>query len=284
MFYLVDTRDGFCECIDTDDWTQERVTHTQIDYAKSLGISFSVTDIQTPAILRLKATAGVTIKLDFWGWLGSVWFEGATTTISIRLSDIARGFTSDIMYISGICIFLIDDTIQFDKRYSFCSIEIPSSTNVSKVFIDLNSCSDEVATKFFNRYSNHPDMFIIASKHKGYYNYLLKYIASFTFTDADLVFLERAVMSDIDRFGTVFMQLMDTFASSFRSDFIAKNRGIKNAYALGDLQETLKLLGEANINLKKDFDTVGIYLRYLDFLPSSLYKRLEGLVAEIVLS
>ena len=43
------------------------MTHTQIDYAKSLGISFSVTDIQTPAILRLKITAGVTIKLDFWG-------------------------------------------------------------------------------------------------------------------------------------------------------------------------------------------------------------------------
>lgn len=81
-----------------------------------------------------------------------------------------------------------------------------------------------------------------------------------------------------------FTQLMDTFASSFRSDFIAKNRGIKNAYALGDLQETLKLLGEANINLKKDFDTVGIYLRYLDFLPSSLYRRLTGLVAEVVLS
>ena len=284
MFYLVDTRDGFCECIDTDDWTQERVTHTQIDYAKSLGISFSVTDIQTPAILRLKTTAGVTIKLDFWGWLRSVWFEGATTTISIRLSDIARGFTSDGMYISGTCIFLIDDTIQFDDRYRYSVIEVSSSENVSKIFIDLSSCSDEVATKFFSRYSNQWGMFIISSKHKGYYNYLLKYIASFTFTNADLVFLERAVMSDIDRFDTAFKQLMDTFASSFRSDFIAKNRGIKNAYALGDLQETLKLLGEANINLKKDFDTVGIYLRRLDFLPSSLYKRLEGLVAEIVLS
>lgn len=119
---------------------------------------------------------------------------------------------------------------------------------------------------------------------RGYYTYLLKYIASFTFNDADLVFLQRAVMNDIDRFGIVFTQLMNTFASSFRANFIAKNMGIKNAYALGDLQETLKLLGEANINLKKDFDTVGIYLRYLDFLPSSLYRRLEGLVAEIVLS
>lgn len=284
MFYLVDTRDGFCECIDTDDWTQERVTHTQIDYAKSLGISFSVTDIQTPAILRLKTTAGVTIRLDFWGWLRSIWCDDINTVISIRLSDIVRGFTSDIMYISGTCIFLIDDTIQFDKRYSFCNIEIPSSTNVSKIFIDLSSCSDEVATKFFNRYSNHRDMFIIASKHEGYYTYLLKYIASFTFTDADLVFLERAVMSDIDRFGVVFTQLMNTFASSFRANFIAKNRDIKSAYALGDLQETLKLLGEVNINLKKDFDTICIYLRRLDFLPSSLYRRLTGLVAEIVLS
>lgn len=162
MFYLVDTRDGFCECIDTDDWTQERVTHTQIDYAKSLGISFSVTDIQTPAILRLKATAGVTIKLDFWGWLRSVWFEGATTTISIRLSDIARGFTSDSMYISGTCIFLIDDTIQFDDRYRYSVIEVSSSANVSKIFIDLSSCSDEVATKFFSRYSNQRGMFIIS--------------------------------------------------------------------------------------------------------------------------
>lgn len=284
MFYLVDTRDGFCECIDTDDWTQERLTHTQIDYAKSLGISFSVTDIQTPAILRLKTTAGVTIKLDSWGWLGSVWFEGATTTISIHLSGIARGFTSDGMYISGTCIFLIDDTIQFDDRYRYSVIEVSSSENVSKIFIDLSSCSDEVATKFFSRYSNQRGMFIISSKHKGYYNYLLKYIASFTFTDADLVFLERAVMSDIDRFGIVFTQLMDTFASSFRANFIAKNRDIKSAYALGDLQETLKLLGEVNINLKKDFDTICIYLRRLDFLPSSLYRRLTGLVAEIVLS
>ena len=284
MFYLVDTRGGFCECIDTDDWTQERVTHTQIDYAKSLGISFSVTDIQTPAILRLKTTAGVTIKLDFWGWLRSVWFEGATTTISIRLSDIARGFTSDSMYISGTCIFLIDDTIQFDDRYRYSVIEVSSSANVSKIFIDLSSCSDEVATKFFSRYSNQRGMFIISSKHKGYYNYLLKYIASFTFTDADLVFLQRAVMSDIDRFGIVFTQLMDTFASSFRANFIAKNRDIKSAYALGDLQETLKLLGEVNINLKKDFDTICIYLRRLDFLPSSLYRRLTGLIAEIVLS
>lgn len=63
-------------------------------------------------------------------------------------------------------------------------------------------------------------------------------------------------MSDIDRFGIVFTQLMDTFASSFRANFIAKNRDIKSAYALGDLQETLKLLGEVNINLKKDFDTI----------------------------
>lgn len=185
----------------------------------------------------------MTIKLDFWGWLRSVWFEGATTTISIRLSDIARGFTSDSMYISGTCIFLIDDTIQFDDRYRYSVIEVSSSENVSKIFIDLSSCSDEVATKFFSRYSNQRGMFIISSKHKGYYNYLLKYIASFTFTDADLVFLERAVMSDIDRFGIVFTQLMDTFASSFRANFIAKNRDIKSAYALGDLQETLKLLG-----------------------------------------
>lgn len=36
------------------------------------------------------------------------------------------------------------------------------------------------------------------------------------------MFLERAVMSDIDRFGIVFTQLMDTFASSFRANFIAK--------------------------------------------------------------
>lgn len=284
MFYLVDTRDGFCECIDTDDWTQERVTHTQIDYAKSLGISFSVTDIQTPASLKLKATAGVTIKLDFWGWLRSVWFEDENTTISIRLSDVARGFTSDIMYISGTCVFLIDDTIQFDDRYSFCNLEIPSSANVSKIFIDLSSCSDEVATKFFNRYSNHRDMFIIASKHEGYYTYLLKYVASFTFNGVDLVFLQRAVMSDIDRFGTAFTQLMDTFASSFRSNFIAKNSDIKSAYALGDYIVALRLLGDANINLKKDFDTMCIYLRRLDFLPSSLYRQLTGLVAEIVLS